>query len=160
YAADSETARRSDPTALTGSTGFDGQVWRFRYKRPTQPRRNFRNGSDRRFAHLCRRGGQNFRPRPHKRHKLTLNYTPQSGFAEPRADVRMAHRDRRLSIVAGPRLVRQRKLKAGPIGTSCKCVLERWLSGRKRRFAKSVWVSQPTMGSNPILSVIALRHFQ
>jgi hypothetical protein len=41
-------------------------------------------------------------------------------------------------------------LKTGRIGFS-----ERWLSGRKRRFAKSVKGSNPSAGSNPVLSAPA-----
>ena len=36
--------------------------------------------------------------------------------------------------------------------TSSFNVLERWLSGRKRRFAKSVKGSNPSAGSNPVRS--------
>jgi hypothetical protein len=36
---------------------------------------------------------------------------------------------------------------------------ERWLSGRKRRFAKSVKGSNPSAGSNPVLSACFLTPF-
>jgi hypothetical protein len=56
---------------------------------------------------------------------------------------------RPLRLAAGPAGRKIATLAAARLGGR---LLERWLSGRKRRFAKSVKGLNPSAGSNPVLS--------